>query len=113
MIQRRDQQEHIVSLLAVMILFAGCGMHERTVLVKYGLGKSRRTRRKINGRLIVIRDRNIGSGAGAVCHGFLVVIRKCRAVVSNIYKKSFLRKLVTYLLNTPYELRAEHKHIYL
>ena len=113
-VQRRDAQEHVVLRLAVVRLLDARGVHQALVVVQNRLREAGRAGGKVDGRVVLVAQRNARALAGAVGRERVVVLREHRtAALSDVEQQAVAAQLVRNRLDAPDEVAAEDDDIHL
>ena len=106
-VQRRNAEEGIVVLLAVMLLLRDCRVHETRVLVQDRLRETSRSRGKVYCRIIIICDLDTWRVAGVVRDLRREILRKRRAGGAIKQKQPAAADALRDFFDTPDEFRPE------
>lgn len=112
-VQGRDTQEDILFGGLVVVLFHLCRVHQSPVLMQDGLGKAGGAGGKVNGRVILVCERDLRRPAGAVggVHG--VILGEAGTSIAHIVEQAVFSHFICDLFHAADELRPEEKNVYL
>ena len=88
------------------------GLRKRAVRVQYRLGKARRARRIVDGRVVVFGNGHLRVGRRAVRGQLAVALGKARAVLAHVEEQAVGLDGGGHLLDAPGELRSEDEHVH-
>ena len=109
-IQGRDAKENVVVRLRVMRLLALGGVHQRTVGVQNCLGEARRTRREVDGSIVILGHLDVGVFGRAKADHTVIAVGKCGAVFTDVEHIRNGGQAIADLLHTADKLGTEHEH---
>lgn len=73
-VEGRDQQEHVLAGLMVVVLLGLAGAEQRPMVMENGLGEARGAGGEVNGRVIVLGECHRRRAGGAVSHQLAAVL---------------------------------------
>ena len=114
-VERRDAEEHVVVLLAVVGGFGKAGIGQRAVGVQNGLGEAGSAGGEIDGGVVVFFQHHGRGALGAVVHQLAVGFGKGRHVRTHVEQGAHAAKaarLVEQGLDAAREFRAEDQHVH-
>ena len=107
-VQRRDQQKHVVLGLAVVVLFRHGRVHQRLVLVQNGLREARGAGGIVDGAVVLVAQLDWRGLGGAVGHQCPQVLREGGTLLAVVDPHFHVGHLGIDVLDPAHELRAEH-----
>ena len=108
-IERRNAEKYVVLGLTVMLLLHGGGVGKTAMIVQNGFGEACGSAGKIDRRVVLFGERNVGIQCRLICRQLLVALGKVGAIVSYVDPHSDVGVSFYVGFHAPDKFRSEHQ----
>ena len=111
-VERGDAEEHVVLLLAMVVLLGAAGIDERLVRVENRLWEPGRAGGEVDRRVVVLFDRHSGRDGRAIGDKPVVAVREIGTFLANVEPVFYARQIFPDRVHAGDEFLTEHEHIH-